>query len=222
MERIYSTGQIIIQEGDRDKTIYLLKSGKLGVLKGERLIAEIHTPGASFGEMSAILDQPRSTTVKALTHCIVEAYSGGIDAMAAHQPHIMKTMLKTLAKHLSDTTDRLYSYMADQDEHENSASEAYLISFRNVTIIEDRIMQRVISDSSDNDLVVALLGAIPKVRHKFFSNMSRRKARMIREDMSIAVRLCTQKAIAIAQQRILEIINELIITESMGNGAFSR
>ena len=58
MERIYNPGETIIKEGDQDRAVYLLKSGRLGILKRRRLVAEIGNPDASFGEMSVILDQP--------------------------------------------------------------------------------------------------------------------------------------------------------------------
>lgn len=210
MERIYSPGEIVIKEGEQDKALYLLKSGKLGVLKGERLVAEIANQGALFGEMSVILDQPRSATVKALTSCVVEVYSVGIDALARDHPRIVKLILRTLAERLAGTTARLRYYMLLRDEHKAVAPGSPIISLKDVTTVDDRIIERVITTVGNDDLVAALLGTTPAVRGKFFKNMSRRRINMIEEDMHIAIGICTRRAIGLAQERILKMIKELI------------
>lgn len=188
----------------------MLKSGKLGVLKSKRLVAEIEDQGALFGEMSVILDQPRSATVKVLTSCVVEVYNVGIDVLARDHPHIVKLVLRTLAERLAGTTARLHYYMSLRDEHEVVAPGSPIVSFRDVTAVDDRIIQRVISSVRNDDLVAALLGTTPRVRSKFFKNMSRRRIGMLQEDMHIAIGICTRRAIELAQQRILEMIEELL------------
>lgn len=209
MERTYNPGETIIKEGDQDRAVYLLKSGRLGILKRRRLVAEIRNPGVPFGEMSVILDQPRSATVKALTPCVIEVYAEGITALARDNPHIVKIILRVLAERLAETTARLHSYMFVRAEQKAAAPDSPITSFRDVTTVDDRIIERVIATISNDDLVAALLGSTPGVRDKFFKNMSRRKMDMIEEDMRIAIRVCTRKAIELAQQRILKTIKEL-------------
>ena len=209
MERTYSPGETIIEESEQDKAVYLLKSGKLGVLKHSRLVAEITNQGALFGEMSVILDQPRSATVKALTPCIVEVYAEGITALARDNPHIVKIILRVLAERLAETTARLHSYMFVRTEQRAAAPNSPITSFRDVTTVDDRIIERVITTISNDDLVAALPGATPGVRDKFFKNMSRREMDTIEEDMHIAIRVCTREAIELAKQRILKTINKL-------------
>ena len=210
MERIYSPGEIIIEEGKRDRALYMLKSGELGVLKGERLVAKIAKQGALFGEMSVILDQPRSATVKALASSVVEVYSVGINALARDNTRVVELLLRTLAKRLAETTARLHHYMLLRDEDNAVAPGSPIISFRDVTAVDDRVMERVISTVGNDDLVAALLGSTPRVRSKFFKNMSKRRVNMIEEDMRIAVGICTRRAIELAQQRMLKMVKELI------------
>ena len=120
MEKTYNPGDIMILEGAHDKGIFMLKSGKIGVLKGGKLVAEIAEPGTLFGEMSLILDQPRSATVKALTACVVEIYLVGLDGLIEEHPRMAKFILSTLAKRLAETTDRLHDYIAIQNKYESS------------------------------------------------------------------------------------------------------
>ncbi len=72
--RIYRAGEIIIQEGDQERALYLLRTGKVAVFKGvgaarERLGAIEATN--FFGEMSMINDEPRSATVQAASEGVV-------------------------------------------------------------------------------------------------------------------------------------------------------
>jgi CRP-like cAMP-binding protein len=210
MERTYNPGEIIIKEGDQDRAVYLLRSGKLAVLKGDRLIAEIEKPGALFGEMSIILNQPRSATVKALTPCVVEVYAGGINALIREQPNVTELILRTLAERLADTTTRLHSYMFDQDEGEIATLGPIVSSFRDLATVPNRVIQCVTSRVGNDDLVAALLGATPEVRNRFFKNMPEQKVKAFKEDMHIAIGICTLRIIESAQDRILGMANELI------------
>jgi small-conductance mechanosensitive channel len=66
----YFTGETVIRQGDTGDSIYVIDEGRVEVLAevagdGERRIAEMESP-AFFGEMSMMMDEPRSATVRAL------------------------------------------------------------------------------------------------------------------------------------------------------------
>lgn len=204
MEKVYSRGEIIIKEGEQDKALYMLKSGKLGILKSDRLVAEITESGVLFGEMSVLLDLPRSATVKALTPCVVEVYEVDIDVLPETDPQITKVILRALAERLIDATTKLHDCMLAEDEQRTAISSSSAISFEGLTTVDDRIIERVVEIASNDDLVAALLGTTPKVREKFFSSMSRIKAEAIKEDMFIAVNFLTRRAVGTAKLRILK------------------
>jgi monovalent cation:H+ antiporter, CPA1 family len=56
-------GDIIIQEGDRDDSLYLIINGSVSVYKNGEVVAEL-TDGEFFGEMALLGDQIRTATVK--------------------------------------------------------------------------------------------------------------------------------------------------------------
>lgn len=64
--------EIIIEEGASDNSFYVLLSGKVAVHKqgASRPLAALH-PGDCFGEVSFLTERRRSTTIKALSDCIV-------------------------------------------------------------------------------------------------------------------------------------------------------
>ena len=66
IEKDYQKGDIICHQGDSGQYIYILQSGKLGIYKDENLVSEYTQVGTILGEMSIILGDERSATIKAM------------------------------------------------------------------------------------------------------------------------------------------------------------
>jgi CRP-like cAMP-binding protein len=62
----YDTGEIVFAEGTKTGRLMILKSGTVGIYKGDVEFAQVAEPGAVFGELSALLDAPHSADVRAL------------------------------------------------------------------------------------------------------------------------------------------------------------
>ncbi len=62
----YDTGETIFAEGTKTGRLMILKSGTVGIYKGDVEFAQVAEPGAVFGELSALLDAPHSADVRAL------------------------------------------------------------------------------------------------------------------------------------------------------------
>ncbi len=56
----------VFTEGTKTGRLLILKSGAVSIVKGGIEIAKVAEPGAVFGELSALLDQPHSADVRAL------------------------------------------------------------------------------------------------------------------------------------------------------------
>ena len=70
-ERQVAAGTIIVAEGGTTGHLYVLMQGKLEVLKGEMVVATVTEPGAVLGEMSVLLGQPHTATVRACSNSVV-------------------------------------------------------------------------------------------------------------------------------------------------------
>ncbi len=108
----YQDGDIIIQEGNKDRDFFKLVRGKVAVLRGSKKIAEISEPGEYFGEMSTISDEPRFASVISSGRCTIKRYPGDklmelIDKYPDVSRHLFKTLVGRLQK-----TDRIVVKLA--------------------------------------------------------------------------------------------------------------
>jgi CRP/FNR family transcriptional regulator, cyclic AMP receptor protein len=62
----YDTGETVFAEGTKTGRLMILKSGTVGIYKGDVEFAQVSEAGAVFGELSALLDAPHSADVRAL------------------------------------------------------------------------------------------------------------------------------------------------------------
>ena len=62
----YEAGETVIADGSRTGRLLILKNGTVTVLKDDKEIAKVAEPGAVFGELSVLLDQPHTAEVRAL------------------------------------------------------------------------------------------------------------------------------------------------------------
>ena len=110
----FKTDEIIIKEGERGKGFYILQTGTLEVQKDGLEIAKITEPGTIFGEMSDILNEPRTCTIVAKANSYVIHIPKNIDEIVDTYPSIAKKLIVMLARRLEDTTKNLLLFKADE------------------------------------------------------------------------------------------------------------
>ncbi len=97
--------------------------------------------------------------------------------------------VRTAASILNFLTSEMESSIMDviQETHEDiceSIREKMFI-FENLLALTDREMQRMLREIETESLVLALKGSDENLRNKFYNNMSRRAADMLKEDIEI-------------------------------------
>ena len=97
VQRNVPAGASIIREGGTSGHLYVLIEGRLEVAKGDTVVAVISEPGAVLGEMSVLLDQPHSATVRAASDSTVYEF-GSAAAFLRDQPAVALLIARMLAQ----------------------------------------------------------------------------------------------------------------------------
>lgn len=103
------------------------------------------------------------------------------------------------------------SVMANLKSYDNDMAQKIMdemFVFDNIMDIEDRGIQLLLREVQSESLIIALKGASPDLREKFFKNMSQRAGEMMREDLESKgpVRL---SEVETNQKEILQIVRRL-------------
>jgi CRP-like cAMP-binding protein len=101
----YEDGQVIIEEGTSGTEVFKLyqSEGGLEVLKKGVRIGVISNTGEYFGEMSFILNEPRSATIRSIGKSVVEVIpmqEGGLERLINENPDVANRIITTLAERL--------------------------------------------------------------------------------------------------------------------------
>jgi CRP/FNR family cyclic AMP-dependent transcriptional regulator len=108
IERSLTAGALVIREGETTGHLYVLIEGRLEVVKGDTIVAVITEPGAVLGEMSVLLDQPHTATVRAASGSTVYEISDAATFLR-EQPAVALLVARLLAQRLNVAT----TYLAD-------------------------------------------------------------------------------------------------------------
>lgn len=117
--KTYKANEIIVREGEDGLGWFILKSGRVGVFKGSLKIAEYSDPGSIFGELSGIMNRPRTAMLQAIEQSEVVCLECTLTELIQQQPAIARKILVNLAERLAKTTDDLWSAVGKLDEKSN-------------------------------------------------------------------------------------------------------
>ena len=105
----FMQGEVIAKEGEHSKCFFILVEGTVGIFRGEKKITEFKESGAIIGELSLILNKPRTATIKALTYANVLIIEGELDEIIKRYPDYSKKLIKSLAERLAKTDELFLS-----------------------------------------------------------------------------------------------------------------
>ncbi len=97
---------------------------------------------------------------------------------------------------------------SSDDEEMVAKLEELMFSFDMLLNIDDRGVQSLLRDVTNDQLIISLKGSEPEIQDKIFNNMSKRAADMVRDDMAARgpVRLADVEQ---AQREILDVVRRL-------------
>lgn len=181
--------------------VHLERAKAAEVLEGlpQRLRTEVILRVATFGGV-----QP--TALQELTDVLGEVLSGdglkrsrlGGVRTAAEIVNLMSTAREEeVLAHVRETDEALAQRIVDE-----------MFVFENLLDVDDRSLQRLLKDVDNESLIIALKGASPQLREKFFANMSTRAAETLREDLEVRGPVRVSQ-VETEQKAILQIVRGL-------------
>lgn len=122
---------------------------------------------------------------------------GGIDSLIG----VLNAVERATEKNIIETMEVQEPSLAEEVKKR-------LFVFEDVVLIDDRSLQRLMKEVDMKDLSISLKGVTDEVKEKFYKNMSKRAAEMLKEEMAymgpVRIRDVDQ-----AQQRIVAIVKKL-------------
>jgi flagellar motor switch protein FliG len=181
----------------------------------DRLRHDVVLRVATFGGV-----QP--TALQELTDVLTEMLSG--DGLKRSRLGGVRTAAEIVNLMSTAQEEDVLSHVREHDEALAQKIVDEMFVFENLMDVDDRSMQRLLKDIDSESLVVALKGATPALRERFFGNMSQRAAETLREELELRgpVRVSQVEA---AQKAILQIVRGLadageIVVSSPGSDDF--
>jgi CRP-like cAMP-binding protein len=108
LKRSVAKGAELVCEGETTGHLFILIEGKLDVMKGDTVVATVTEPGAIIGEMSVLLEQAHTATVRAASDSQVYEFENAMAFLRDH-PAVAFMIAQLLAQRLNVAT----SYVAD-------------------------------------------------------------------------------------------------------------
>jgi CRP/FNR family cyclic AMP-dependent transcriptional regulator len=111
-------GTLLIREGGRTGHLFVLIEGRLEIVKGDTVVASIAEAGAIVGEMSMLLEQPHTATVRAAEDSSVYEFEDAT-AFLREQPAVALLIARLLAQRLNVATTYLADIKRQYAGHDN-------------------------------------------------------------------------------------------------------
>ncbi|TCO67799.1 flagellar motor switch protein FliG [Caldanaerobacter subterraneus] len=176
----------------------------------EKLQAEVAMRIAKMESTSPeVVKEVERILERKLSSLVTQDYtsSGGIQTIV----DILNSVDRSTEKNILDTLETIDIELVEEIKKR-------MFVFEDIVTLDSRSIQRVLREVDNHDIALALKGASEEVQRVIYSNMSKRLAEMIKEDIQYMgpVRL---KDVEEAQQRIVNIIRKL---EEAGEIVISR
>jgi aquaporin Z len=105
--RLARAGEVIMREGETGTEAYLVERGALRVTRDGATLADLER-GDWVGEMSLLLDEPRSATVRAVTDTQLRRVTkDSFGRVLAEDPGRTQELLRQLARRVRETSERV-------------------------------------------------------------------------------------------------------------------
>lgn len=155
----------------------------------------------------ATIEQIHPDVLEELSQCLQETVtsSKGLGTQTIGGPEVMADILTRMDM---DNENAIMAKIAERSQPLADEIRALMFVFDDLIQLDDRSLQELLKEVSKEDLPLALRGANPEVQDKFFKNMSKRAADMLKDDMETKgpVKISNVEK---AQQNVLKVCRKL-------------
>lgn len=111
--RTYEEGDWVLRQGDTNRTFYVILSGEVRIIQGERVVRVLGEQDV-FGLESLLLRTPSPVGAKALNSCRISSYSyEALDYFLDQQPRMTRSLVTSLLRQLGRTSTHLAEQVED-------------------------------------------------------------------------------------------------------------
>jgi len=125
----YQPGETVIADGSKTGRLLILKKGTVAIVKEDTEIAKVAEPGAVFGELSVLLNQPHTADVRALETS--QFHVANATALLEQNPVAVLYVASVLAHRLDSANHALI-----QLKHQLQTGEPHSVVAKTVSKIE--------------------------------------------------------------------------------------
>lgn len=107
-----------------------------------------------------------------------------------------------------DTTNRILAKLDEEDPYLSEKIKEKMFTFEDIRKLDNRAIVEILKAVEKSTLIIALKGAPEDIKEKFFSNMSKKAADIMREDMD-ALGPVRASEVEKAQKQVIQVIKNL-------------
>jgi flagellar motor switch protein FliG len=155
----------------------------------------------------AVLEAPNTELIKVVEDVLARQLQGQLSASTGKYGG-KKQVAEILNEIDRETWQEILDEVREIDDEVANDVNNLMFVFEDIVLLNDAYIQEILKEIDGKELTLALKGATEEIREKIFTNMSKRAALGIREDMDYMgpVRLAEVED---AQKRIVEVVRSL-------------
>lgn len=128
LQVVVPAGEVLFDEGETTKEMYILLKGCVEVVKGDAVVAYINASGSFIGEMATLLDAPRTAMVRTKDKSVMlKVMPEDVDVLFKVTPELGYNLSKSLAERLAIMTEKAMAAggaaPAKEEEDEKASKE---------------------------------------------------------------------------------------------------
>jgi len=216
LEKVEANSVLTFIQDEHPQTIALIIAHMPEKRAAELLAGLVQDKKVEVMKRIAMMERTNPDVVHQVEHTLEQKLSGMM-GQEVHETGGVKAAADILNLVDRATERGILEQLEEEDPDLADQIRRLMFTFDDITLVDDRGIQRVLMDIETKDLATALKTATEEVKEKVFSNLSKRKQETLKEEIEYLgpVRVSDVEQ---AQQQIVEVIRKLEEAVIAGRG----